>query len=90
MYITITKAGGGMHQRIMMKKSNLISFLRECPGTQTQTNRKPPPCAPFTCPAACSQDLIHWERGGDTLVSCPNNFGTFPLLLEKAIYCLIW
>lgn len=34
--------------------------------------------------------LLHWEGGGDTLISCPNNFETFPLLLEKAFHCLIW
>lgn len=48
------------------------------------------PMAPFTCPAACSRVLLHWERGGDTLLSCPNNFGTSPLPLEKPFPCLVW
>lgn len=63
-----------------MKKSNLISSLRGCPGSWTK--RKPPPCALFTCPAACS--FIGKE--GETLWSPTQT--TFPLLLEKAFPCL--
>lgn len=34
--------------------------------------------------------LLHWEGRGDTLISCPNNFGTFAMLLKEAFHCLIW
>lgn len=43
---------------------------------------------PNSCLHRGKMNLIHCEGRGDTLVSCPNNFGTS--LLEKAFPCVIW